>query len=79
MNHLLLENCVHLWDPNNIYKNKCKRFVSNAHEPFIFIFCKHCWDPKDVRSFLTVNVSYWRPDNDPIGSKYVANLIIIIK
>jgi len=23
-----------------------------GHEPFTFIFWKHCWDPKDVRSLL---------------------------
>jgi len=23
-----------------------------GHEPFTFIYCKHCWDPKDVHSFL---------------------------
>jgi len=22
MNQLMLENCVHLWDPNNVYKNE---------------------------------------------------------
>jgi len=25
----ILESCVHPWDPNNVYKDKCKRFVSN--------------------------------------------------
>jgi len=30
---------------------------SGPHKPLIFIFCKHCWDPKDVRSFLTLNGS----------------------
>ena len=25
-----------------------------GHEAFTFIFCKHCWDNKNVRSFLTL-------------------------
>jgi len=29
MNKLMLESCVHSWDPNNVYTDKCKRFVSN--------------------------------------------------
>ena len=29
MNHLMLESCVHSWDPNNIYKDKRERFVSS--------------------------------------------------
>jgi len=31
MNQLILESCVRPWDPNNVYKDKCKRFVSNGH------------------------------------------------
>jgi len=50
---IMLENCVHPWDPNNVYKDKYNRFVSSDLQYVIFIFCKHCWDPKDVRSFLT--------------------------
>jgi hypothetical protein len=33
MKHLMLESCVYSWDPNNVYKDKCKRFVSIGHEP----------------------------------------------
>jgi len=33
--------------------------------------CKHCWDPKNVRSFLTLTGSKRRPDDDPAGSKHV--------
>jgi len=65
MNQLMLESCVHPWDPNNVYKDKCKRFVSSdlqcvknvvnhwARKFYIYL-CKYCWDPKDVRSFLTL-------------------------
>ena len=28
----MLEICVHPWDPNNVYKDKCNRFVSIGHE-----------------------------------------------
>jgi len=41
MNQLMLKDCLHLWDPNNVYIH----------------ICKHYWDPKDVRSFLTLNGS----------------------
>jgi len=39
--------------------------------------CKHCWDPKNVRSFLTLTGSLRRSDDDPVGSKHIANLIVI--
>jgi len=35
-------------------KDESKRFVSIGHEPFTFIFCKRYWDPKHVRSLLTL-------------------------
>jgi len=25
-----------------------------GHEPFTVNFCKHCWDPKEVRNLLTL-------------------------
>jgi hypothetical protein len=48
-----------------------------GHETFTFIFCKHCWDSKNIRRFLTLIGSQWRPDDDPTGSKHVASLIVI--
>jgi hypothetical protein len=105
MNQLMLESCVHPWDPNSVYKDKCKKFVSsdlshpwdpnnvykdkckrfvssdlshpldpnNVYKDkckrfvssdlshwtltFYIYLCKHCWYPKDVRSFLTLTGS----------------------
>jgi len=36
----MLESCVHPWDPNNVYKDECRRFVSIGHKPFTFILLK---------------------------------------
>ena len=38
--------------------------------PIVNIVC----DPKNVRSFLYIFGSQWRPDDDPVRSKHVANL-----
>jgi len=50
MNHLMLENCVHPWDPNNDYKDKCKRFVFN-NLPFTFIFVNIVGIPRLYAAF----------------------------
>jgi len=34
------------------------------------------WHPKDVRSFFNITWFTKRPDDDPAGSKHVANLTI---
>jgi len=57
MNQLMLESYVHSWDPNNVYKDKCKRFVSNdilqvtGHEPFTFIFVNMVGIPRMYAAF----------------------------
>jgi len=51
MNQLMLESCVHPWDPNNVYKDKCKRFVSNGYEPFTFIFVNIVGIPRMYADF----------------------------
>jgi len=56
----MLESCVNSCDPNNVYKDKCK----------------HCWDYKNVRSFLTLIGSQKRSDDDTVGSKHVNNPIV---
>jgi hypothetical protein len=57
MNKFMLESCVHPWNSNNVYKDKCKRFVSSGHEPFTFIFVNSVGIPK-MYSFLTLTSSY---------------------
>jgi len=52
-------------------KDKYERFVSLDTNLSYLSFVNIVWDPKNVRSFLI------RPDDDPTGSKNVANLIII--
>jgi len=46
MNQLILESCVHSWDPKQCLqkinmKGSCPMSVI-GQEPFIFMFCKHC-------------------------------------
>jgi len=42
-------------EPVNV--KRLRTSVSIGHEPFTFIFCKNYWDPKDVRSLLTLTGS----------------------
>jgi hypothetical protein len=42
---------LHSWDPNKVYKNKCKIFVSIGHEHFTFIFVNIFGIPKIYAAF----------------------------